>query len=255
MEKARTRSTPESMESMNRSVLVVDSDARNLVLMSTILQRLGYHACSALGVGNALEIASASSLSLIVTELRLKGLSGLDLLQHIRQLDRTAAVPVIVMTHDLAPEIEQQCRRAGALSCISKPVQVNELYDALQPVLEPGSRRRNVRIPTRLSVLLNDRPLDCADGECATNLSANGMYLRTLRPYPEGSEVVLQVSLQEEAVRAEARVVHCQSPDDRASGTWGIGLQFVRTSPGAKEIIRRFINDEVAFGILPAIDE
>ncbi len=253
MEEAR--STPGSMERMNRFVLVVDCDARNLVLMSMILQRLGYHACSALGVGNALEIASASPPSLIVTELHLKGLSGLDLLQHIRQLDQTAAVPIIVMTHDLAPEVEQQCRRAGALSCISKPVQANELYEVLQPVLEPGSRRRDVRIPTRLSVLVNDRPLDCVDGECATNLSANGMYLRTLRPYPEGSEVVLQVSFQEEAVRAEARVVYCQSPDDEASGMWGVGVQFVRTTPGAKEIIRRFINDEVAFGILPAIDE
>ena len=255
MEEARTRSTRGSMEPVNRFVLVVDCDARNLVLMSMILQRLGYNACSALGVGNALEIASASAPSLIVTELHLKGLSGLDLLQHVRQLDRTAAVPVIVMTHDLTPEVEQQCRRAGALSCISKPVQANELYEALQPVLEPGSRRRDVRIPTRLSVLVNDRPLDCVDGECATNLSANGMYLRTLQPYPEGSEVVLRVSLQEETVRAEARVVYCQPSDGEASGMWGIGVQFVGTSPGAKEIIRRFINDEVAFGILPAMDD
>jgi DNA-binding response OmpR family regulator len=71
--------------SANRFVLAVDDGPQSLISLSMITQRPGYHACSALGVGNALEIASASALCLVIAELHLKGLSGLDLLERLRQ--------------------------------------------------------------------------------------------------------------------------------------------------------------------------
>ena len=87
------------------------------------------------------------------------------------------------------------------------------------------------------------------DGECATNLSVSGMYLRTLRSYPVNSEVLVQATLNGQEIEAKARVVYSQGPDAGQSGLWGIGLQFLETSPQAAEIIRRFINDEVTHGM------
>src|SRR5512138_1747577 len=81
-------------------VLVVDSEPQSLIFTSMIIQRLGYHACSALGVGNALEIAAASAPLLVITELRLKGLSGLDLLERMRERPASAHVPVVIMTRE-----------------------------------------------------------------------------------------------------------------------------------------------------------
>ncbi len=233
-------------------ILIVDSDPQNLVFMSMIIQRLGYRSCSALGVGHALEIASAAPPALVITELHLKGLSGLDLLERLRQKPGTSAVPVVMMARELTPELEQQCCRAGAIACIGKPVQANALYEVIHPVMDPGSRRKSIRIRTRLSVTVNGRPLDCVEGECATNLSVNGIYLRTIRSYPVDSQVLVHVTLNGEEIEAEARVVYCQPPEDAQSGMWGIGLQFLRTSPEAGEIIRTFINDEVTHGIDPA---
>jgi Tfp pilus assembly protein PilZ len=109
-----------------------------------------------------------------------------------------------------------------------------------------------MRIRTRLSVVLNDRPLDCSEGECAVNLSVNGMNVRTRTSYPVNGEVIVRMTINEEEIEAEARVAYCHPPEDGCSGMWGVGLQFLRTSPEAGEIMRRFIHDEVTHGMDPA---
>lgn len=244
-----------SRGSAGRFVLVVDSEPRSLIFTSMMVQRLEYHACSALGVGTALEITGATPPALVIAELHLKGLGGLDLLDLLRSNAATRAVPVVIMTRDLTPEVEQQCRTAGAAAILEKPLKVNALYQAIHPLLEPGSLRRHVRIKTSLSVHVNDRPLDCADNECAVNLSVNGMYLRSRQVYPENAQVTVQITLHEEQIAAESRVVHCHPDEDGHPGMWGIGLQFLATSPGAGEIIRRFIHDEVTHGMDPATED
>jgi CheY-like chemotaxis protein len=236
-------------------VLVVDSEPQSLIFTSMMIQRLEYHACSALGVGNALEIACATPPALIIAELHLKGLGGLDLLELLRQNRLTCAVPVVIMTGELTPEIEQQCRMAGAAAVLEKPLKVNALYQTIHPILEPGSRREHMRIKTKLFVKVNDRPLDSGEGECAANLSANGMYLRTSRAYPENSRVTVHITLNDEKITTESRVVHCHPNEDGRPGMWGIGLQFFETSPEAGEIIRRFIHDEVTHGMDPAWED
>jgi len=243
------RDSPGSMRSF---VLVVNSEPKSLIFTSMMVQRLGYHACSALGVGNALEIASATPPALVITDLHLKGLGGFALLDLLRQNEVTRAVPVVIVAREFAPEDEQLCRKAGAVAVLEKPVKINALYQVIHPLLEPGSRRGHVRIKTILPVKVNDRPLDCVNGECATNLSVNGMYLRTREAYPDNIRVMVHITLNEEQIVAEARVVHCHPHEDGCSGMWGIGLQFLATSPESGEIIRRFIHDEVTHGMDPA---
>jgi CheY-like chemotaxis protein len=232
-------------------VLVVNSEPKSLIFTSMMVQRLGYHACSALGVASALEIAGATPAAVVITELHLKGLGGIDLLDLLRQNEVTRAVPVVIVAREMTPEVEQQCRKAGAAAVLYKPLQINSLYQVIHPLLDPGSRRGHVRITTRLPVRLNDRPLDCMHGECATNLSVNGMYLRTRQAYPDNARVKVHITLNDEQITAEARVVHCLPHEDGHPDMWGIGLQFLATTPESGEIIRRFIHDEVTHGMDP----
>lgn len=238
----------------NNYILVVDSDVQSLTFMSMILQRLDYRVSSAPGVWHALELANVSVPALIISDLNLKGLNGLDLLQRIKLAPRTTSVPVVIVTRELSPQIEQQCREAGVAACLEKPVQANELYRVLHQLIKPGSRRGNLRIQTSLSVIINNRTLDCVEGECATNLSTNGIFLRTQTAYSVHSQVLIEINLYDQVILAEARVVFCQTPDEGTSGMCGIGLQFLKTSPQGKEIIRRFINDEVSHGIAPGME-
>jgi CheY-like chemotaxis protein len=245
---------PDAADKANSYVLVVDSDTENLMFMSMILQRINLPVCTVLGVGHALETIATAMPSLIITELHLKGLSGHDLMQRIKQDPRTSSVPIIVMTRELTPEVEKQCLQAGAIACLEKPIQSDALCQAIYQVIEPRSRRANIRIPTRLAVTVNERPLDCVEDECATNLSADGMYIRMLQSYPVHARVLVQLNLHGQIVTAEARVVFCQPSSEGPAGMQGIGLQFLSTSPQGRELIRRFINNEVDHGLAPDLD-
>jgi len=231
-------------------VLVVDNDAQSLIFLAMMLQRLAYPVCTANNAYKALDITQVSTPSLIIIEQNLSGSSGLELMLRMKQ-GALSMVPVIIMTRELLPEFEQQCKQAGAAGCLEKPVQANALYQTIYPLIEPRSRRADIRIPTRLNVRVNDRALDCVDGECATNLSTNGMYIRTVKPYPLNSQVVVQITLNGQVVTAEAKVVHSLDSDDGHAGMPGTGLQFITTTPQGREIIRRFINDEVSHGLAP----
>ncbi len=232
-------------------VLVADNDAHSLVFMSMILQRLQYPVRSANNADKAIEMACYSPPSLIITEMKLRGITGLELMHRVGQEPRTRTIPVIIMTREVTPGLEEQCRQAGAAGCLTKPVQADELYQMIHPIIEPGSRRRTIRIQTRLSVTLDDTPLDSGEGECASMLSVNGMYIRTLRSFCLNAQVFIQVNLHGQTVSAEARIIYLDTLGAAYSGMTGIGLQFQKITPQGREIIRRFINDEVTHGLAP----
>ncbi len=235
----------------DKLVLVADNDANSLVFMSMVLQRLEYPACSANYADKALETANISVPSLIIADMNLRGMSGLELMRRVHETPRTRTVPVIIMTRELTPELEEQCRQAGAAGCLNKPVQADELYRKIQPIIEPGSRRSNIRIQTRLSVTLDDTPLDFDRGECASMLSANGMFIRTLRSFRPNVPVLIRIDLNGQIVSAEARVIYLDTSIAGTSGMTGIALQFQTLMPQGRELIRRFINDEITHGLAP----
>ncbi len=234
----------------SRFLLVVDSDADNLFYTSMLLQRFEYHICTVQSAEEALEMAIIAVPALVVTDRALKGLNGLELIRRLRQNPGTAAVPVIVLSGEHSPEIEQQCRQAGAMVCLRRPVQAEELYRFVQAGIEPKPRA-NIRIQIRLPVTVNHKPLDCVEGECATVLSEHGMYVRTLKPFPKSTRLPIQISLNDQIVSAVAVVLYSHKFGEGPFGEPGMGLQFVQITPQDQERVRLFIRDVITRGIKP----
>lgn len=234
-------------------VLVVDNDAQSLVIMAMILQRLGYRVCTANFADKALEMAHFSPPSLVITDMNLRGMTGLALMHRLRDAPRTADVPVIILSAEFSPEFARNCRQAGAVACLPKPVQADELYQAVHRIIDPQSRRADIRIPACPPVSVNERLLDAAACEGVVNLSVNGMYARMQKNYPVNETVRIEVTLHGEVVQAEARVVYSHPAGDDRGGYRGMGLQFLNLSPGGRETIRRFIHKEVTHGLAPGM--
>jgi len=231
-------------------LLVVDSDANSLVFISRLLQRLKYHICSAKTAEEAIEMATVAVPSLVITDMSLSGMNGFELIQQLKQDPRTAGIPIIIETGPLTPKLDQMCRQAGAEACIEKPVQAEELYRKVQAAIEPKPRS-HIRIQTRLPVYVSNKPLDADAGECASMLSAHGMFIRTLRPLPVRTILPVQITLSGHTVSAEAKVVYSNTFGQGAHGEPGMGLFFVDIALRDQDLIREYITAEVTKGIAP----
>ncbi len=69
---------------------------------------------------------------LVLLELRLPRLDGVEILRTLRASPRTATVPVVVLTSSAEPREVAQCYQAGANSCIRKPIEFREFAEALR---------------------------------------------------------------------------------------------------------------------------
>jgi len=232
----------------SRFVVLVNSDAHLLFTLAMLLQRFNYHVCTAKNGEEALEMITVAVPSLVITELVLPGMSGLDLLNRLRQDLRTQSVPVIALTGDGAPEVSIRSVRAGFAACLLRPVAAEELYRAVQQAVEP-TPRSNIRIYTRLPVTVNGVALDCGGGECASVLSEHGMYIRTLAPSPVNTVIALHFTLNGRVIALEAVVLYRHRFGEGPFGEPGMGLKFLRIPAEDEEHIRRFVRDEITQGI------
>lgn len=135
------------MEEGKDSILVVDDDADLLRLISLRLSAAGYAVATAKSGDDALEEMAREKPKLIITDLRMDGMDGLDLLEQIHKID--SALPVIMLTaHGSIPDAVAATKR-GAFSFLTKPFDPKMLLEEV----EKGLRLSGSRPP----VNLNDR--------------------------------------------------------------------------------------------------
>ena len=103
-----------------RRILVVEDEFINREILSYMLQET-YEVVPAETGGQALEILEEqySTLSLVLLDLNLPDMQGMEILRRIKSEEKTAMLPVIVMTADQEAEVE--CLSLGATDFISKP--------------------------------------------------------------------------------------------------------------------------------------
>lgn len=161
--------------------MIVESKTTDLFICAMLLQRFGYCVCAANTSAQALNMLFMAIPALVIADLCLPVMTGIDLNRLLKQDPRSASVPVII----LRPSGDEAAlRRCQALNIISlpKPVHGEDLYQAVRAAIEV-TPRSNIRIKTRLSVSVNNVPLGCIEDECASVLSEHGMFVRTREPY------------------------------------------------------------------------
>jgi CheY-like chemotaxis protein len=235
----------------SRFLLVVDSDANDLIYVSMLLQRFEYKICAAKKGEEAIELTSVSVPALIVANMDLADMNVLELIKRLKREKRTADLPIIVKTAEHTLDTQDKnllCIQAGAFACIRNPVHAEELYRAVQAAIET-TPRRSIRIPTHLMVSVNNVRLDIGEGEFASDLSEEGVFIRTLKPYPPSSSVVVQIRIKESFIDVEAVVRYTHRFEEGLNKEPGMGLQYTRIALQEQAIIRQFINEEINRGI------
>jgi CheY-like chemotaxis protein len=246
MEKNK-KAAPEGAARKKRFVVVVDNNQRDATYSSVLLQNLGYNTTVARSGEEALEIIAITAPALIMTELVLPGMNGMDLYERITANPSMPSAPVIIATRFTDLEIENQCRRIGCAGCLNKPLQPAELYRTVQQLVEP-TPRQNIRVPVLLNASLDEVP---SGKEFVTMLSDSGLFLRTYDPPPAGSKHLVTFVLSDRIIRADVVVLYAYRFEEHPSKEPGMGVRFLNLSPVDKDFIQTFIREQVSPGIAP----
>jgi DNA-binding NtrC family response regulator len=126
------------------TVLVVDDEVYVRESLAAILKRRGCEVRTASGCEEALRGDSLDGLDAVITDLKMPGRDGLDLLKSLGE--RAPALPVLVLTGHGTVSSAVECLKLGAADYLLKPVDPDELLLVLQRVLGQASLQREVEL-------------------------------------------------------------------------------------------------------------
>jgi two-component system NtrC family response regulator len=101
------------------TILVVDDEKNYLLVLSAVLEEEGYEVLTALSGPEAIEIQKASDIDLVLTDMKMPTMDGIELLERIKGLDPD--LPVILMTAHGTVDKAVEAMQKGAYSYILKP--------------------------------------------------------------------------------------------------------------------------------------
>ena len=122
---------------MIAKVLVVDDSGLARRLTRQFLQELGHTVEEATDGAQALERYALNRHDVVILDMVMHGMYGLEVLTKLRQLNPT--LPVIIVTADIQKTTREQVRSAGAVAMVNKPLNKEELASVLGTVLSGGA--------------------------------------------------------------------------------------------------------------------
>ncbi|PYM48456.1 MAG: hypothetical protein DME14_11355 [Candidatus Rokuibacteriota bacterium] len=206
---SRRRSRREATSAVR--VLIVEDNADIGGLLVDFARELGHAADLAPSAEAALTRLRAERPDLVLLDLRLPGMSGLDFLQ-LRPV-RDSRVPIVVISGIATEGDAQECLRLGALDFLPKPIpfdRLRQILEVFEPLAltqtvavagRPAERRRAPRVRVQLPVQVSEYgSVDWLT--TSVDLSPSGMKVRPLWAAPE-SAVRLSVTLPDDGERLE----------------------------------------------------
>ena len=113
-------------------VLFVEDDAMNRRVVRDMLSVAEVRMSEADGAQKGIGMIEAEDYDVVLMDLRMPGMDGLEALRRIRaRTDAKAKVPVVVVTADIAPDLKNECLREGADDFLTKPIAMDALFDAI----------------------------------------------------------------------------------------------------------------------------
>jgi len=118
-----------------KRVLVVDDEIHIVHVVAIKLRNNGYEVISADNGAEAFELACEEKPDIIVTDYQMPVMSGLELLEKLRQQEDTKDIPVIMLTARSFAISKEQQEELQISSCLSKPFSPKELLGNIEDVL------------------------------------------------------------------------------------------------------------------------
>jgi two-component system cell cycle response regulator DivK len=120
-------------------ILIVEDNALNIKLFCDLLAAHGHEPEAVTDSRTAIDRARAFEPDLVITDIQLPHVSGLDLIRMIRDDDKLADTPIMAVTAYSARGDEERIRAAGAQAYVSKPISVVKFAQTVDQLLADGA--------------------------------------------------------------------------------------------------------------------
>jgi two-component system cell cycle response regulator DivK len=118
------------------TILIVEDNDKNMTLARDILQARGYATLEAVTGEDGVRIAVERRPELVLMDIQLPGINGIEALRRLRADAATAAIPVVAVTASVMATDRRQITDAGFDGYIGKPINLKEFLETVRRVLD-----------------------------------------------------------------------------------------------------------------------
>lgn len=126
---------------MPKCVVVVENDAMSRELSRRVLTVGGYEVVCVSDAEEALRVVSRVIPDLVLMDLKLPGIDGIEATKRLRASRKTASVPIAVLSAQAFGEDIERARRAGCIDYLTKPIGARQLLERVRALVGDGPVR------------------------------------------------------------------------------------------------------------------
>lgn len=124
---------------MSKKVLAVEDNKTNMVLISRIVESEGHTLLQAEDGPSALDLLEVEVPDMILLDINIPGIHGLDIARRIKTDDRLWHIPVIATTANVLIGDKERCLEAGCDDYLPKPLDIRRLREIMRQYLDNGT--------------------------------------------------------------------------------------------------------------------
>jgi two-component system cell cycle response regulator DivK len=121
-------------------ILIVEDNEKNMKLARDILQVKGYSTLEAITGEDGVRLAKEKKPDLVLMDIQLPDISGIEAFRQLRADPQTAAIPVVALTASVTPTDRTQINQAGFSAFLGKPIDLKDFLATVKRLVESGGR-------------------------------------------------------------------------------------------------------------------
>ena len=116
-------------------ILIVEDNEKNLKLVRDVLQVKGYVTLETSTAEDGIKLAAEKKPDLILMDIQLPGMNGIEALKVLRKDPATSAIPIVAVTASVMQQDRTLITEAGFDGYVSKPISIKEFLEAVNKAL------------------------------------------------------------------------------------------------------------------------
>jgi two-component system cell cycle response regulator DivK len=121
-------------------ILIVEDNEKNMKLVRDVLQAKGYDTIEAVTGEEGIRLATERKPDLILMDIQLPGINGIEALRALRGNPETAKIPAVAVTASVMQQDRKHITEAGFDGYLGKPLNLKEFLDTVRAMLEGRSK-------------------------------------------------------------------------------------------------------------------